>query len=182
MYRWNSRGYNNTSHTRNSNLSESTSSVISVKLWIWNVFKAFFSLLPILQCVVRKVNPINCLVSEQQSISCPRLFFSCNSNSTNTPSCDGSKSSLINNCNISGCNDSPQPRKMTQILSKTMTLLGIAFLIHFIIMSTFATEREGKFSIYFDCYVHPMRFLIRYNLLPSRIYQLWNKWIGCNYW
>lgn len=33
--------------------------------------------------------------------------------------------------------------KMAHILSKTMTLLGVAFVIHFIIMSTFA-EREGK--------------------------------------
>lgn len=33
--------------------------------------------------------------------------------------------------------------KMAQILSKTMTLLGVAFVIHFIIMSTFA-EKEGK--------------------------------------
>lgn len=33
--------------------------------------------------------------------------------------------------------------KMAQILSKTMTLLGVAFVIHFIIMSTLA-EREGK--------------------------------------
>ncbi|CAL8138330.1 unnamed protein product, partial [Orchesella dallaii] len=37
----------------------------------------------------------------------------------------------------------PRLGKMAQILSKTMTLLGVAFVIHFIIMSTFA-EKEGK--------------------------------------
>lgn len=34
-----------------------------------------------------------------------------------------------------------------------MTLLGVAFLIHFIIMSTFA-EREGKVSIYLYCSIY----------------------------
>lgn len=158
MYRWNSH---NTCSTRNrSNLSDSAStSVISARFWIWNVFKAVLSVLSIFQLkrALRKVNTINCPISVPQP-TFKSYFFSfltCWSCSSKEPdSSTTSKSSSINNCNISSCNDVPLPKKkkMTQILSKTMTLLGILFLIHFIIMSTFA-EREGKckFSIYMQC-------------------------------
>lgn len=165
MYRWNSRGYNGSINNSTSNLSDFSSTTVSARGWIWNALKTFFSLLSVFHLgrIIRKVNPINYCTCFFPALSTSSILnCSCsttksgknnssenNINTTNLSSITGCSSSSsgncpqINNCNIPSAKNKQRVGKMAQILSKTMTLLGVAFVIHFIIMSTFA-EREGK--------------------------------------